>query len=270
MEKMKQMYVTRDPLELYNRFLVESGREEQLIHGQEIPYEDVYPLLYLKYTIDELPKRRRVKHVVIDEMQDYSYIQYRILQKMFDCPMTILGDRKQTMGEKQINVMKFLPEIYGKEMFYIDMKKSYRSTCEIMDFAEQILDRDSDTEYVDRHGERPHVVQVKSEEQMAECMTEDLRAGKEYRTQGVLCLTQEEADRFYRMLEKAGIEADLLTKDSMKFHTGISVMPFYLAKGLEFDAVYVPNVQQYQSPLEKQALYINATRALHQLKLYEV
>ena len=47
-------------------------------------------------------------------------------------------------------------------------------------------------------------------------------------------------------------------------------MPFYLAKGLEFDAVYVPNVQQYQSPLEKQALYINATRALHQLKLYEV
>ena len=270
LEKMNRMYATRDPLELYNRFLAESGREEQLIHGQEIPYEDVYPLLYLKYTIDELPKRRRVKHVVIDEMQDYSYIQYRILQKMFDCPMTILGDRKQTMGEKQINVMKFLPEIYGKEMFYIDMKKSYRSTCEIMDFAEQILNKDSDTEYVDRHGERPHIAQVKSEEQMAECMTEDLRAGKVYRTQGVLCLTQEEADRFYRMLEKAGIEADLLTKDSMKFHTGISVMPFYLAKGLEFDAVYVPNVQQYHSPLEKQALYINATRALHQLKLYEV
>ena len=270
LEKMNRMYATRDPLELYNRFLAESGREEQLIHGQEIPYEDVYPLLYLKYTIDELPKRRRVKHVVIDEMQDYSYIQYRILQKMFDCPMTILGDRKQTMGEKQINVMKFLPEIYGKEMFYIDMKKSYRSTCEIMDFAEQILNKDSDTEYVDRHGERPHIAQVKSEEQMAECMTEDLRAGKVYRTQGVLCLTQEEADRFYRMLEKAGIEADLLTKDSMKFHTGISVMPFYLAKGLEFDAVYVPNVQQYQSPLEKQALYINVTRALHQLKLYEI
>ena len=270
LEKMNRMYVTRDPLELYNKFLVESGREEQLIHGQEIPYEDVYPLLYLKYTMDELPKRRRVKHVVIDEMQDYSYIQYRILQKMFDCPMTILGDCKQTMGEKQTNVMKFLPEIYGKEMFYIDMKKSYRSTCEIMDFAEQILNKDSDTEYVDRHGERPHIAQVKSEEQMAECMTEDLRAGKVYRTQGVLCLTQEEADRFYRMLEKSGIEADLLTKDSMKFHTGISVMPFYLAKGLEFDAVYVPNVQQYQSPLEKQALYINATRALHQLKLYEI
>lgn len=59
----------------------------------------------------------------------------------------------QTMGEKQTNVMKFLPEIYGKEMFYIDMKKSYRSTCEIMDFAEQILNKDSDTEYVGiRHG----------------------------------------------------------------------------------------------------------------------
>ena len=270
LEKMNRMYVTRDPLELYNRFLAESGREEQLIPGQEIPYEDVYPLLYLKYTIDELPKRRMVKHVVIDEMQDYSYIQYRILQKLFDCPMTILGDRKQTMGEKQINVMKFLPEIYGKEIFYIDMKKSYRSTCEIMDFAEQILNKDSDTEYVERHGERPYVVQAESEEQMAKYMAEDLRAGKGYRTLGVLCLTQEEADRFYALLGKVGIESDLLMKDSMKFHTGISVMPFYLAKGLEFDAVYVPNVQQYQSPLEKQALYINATRALHQLKLYEI
>ncbi len=270
LEKLNRMYVTRDPLELYNRFLAESGREEQLIQGQEIPYEDVYPLLYLKYAINELPKRRRVKHVVIDEMQDYSYMQYRILQKLFDCPMTILGDRKQTMGEKQTNVMKFLPEIYGKEIFYIDMKKSYRSTREIMDYAEQILRGSSDTEYVDRHGERPQVKVTESEMQMLETMEEDLKAGNQYRTQGVLCLTQQEADKIWGTLKDHGIQADLLTRDSMKFHTGISVMPFYLAKGLEFDAVYIPNEQQYQSPLEKQALYINATRALHQLKLYEV
>lgn len=270
LEKINRMYVTRDPLELYNKFLAESGREEQLIQGQEIPYEDVYPLLYLKYSINELPKRRKVKHVVIDEMQDYSYLQYRILQKLFDCPMTILGDRKQTMGEKQANVMKFLPEIYGREIFYIDMKKSYRSTCEIMNYAEQILTEHSDTEYVDRHGELPYVKTQTSETQMVESIAEDLKAGDQYRTQGVLCLTQEAADRMWEKLKTLGIAADRLTKDSMKFHTGISVMPFYLAKGLEFDAVYIPNVQQYRSPLEKQALYINATRALHQLKLYKL
>lgn len=77
MEKINRMYVTMDPLELYNRFLAESGREKQLLTGDTIPYEDVYPLLYLKYSMKELPKRRKVKHVVIDEMQDYSYLQYR-------------------------------------------------------------------------------------------------------------------------------------------------------------------------------------------------
>lgn len=268
MEKINRMYVTMDPLELYNRFLAESGREKQLLTGDTIPYEDVYPLLYLKYSMKELPKRRKVKHVVIDEMQDYSYLQYRILQKLFDCPMTILGDRRQTMGEKQSNVMKFLPEIYGKEIFYIDMKKSYRSTCEIMQFAEQLIQENSETEYVDRHGELPHTREAGSIEQMYEMLAEDLRDGSDCRTQGVLCLTQEEAESVWNALREKGIEADLLTKDSMKFRTGISVMPFYLAKGLEFDAVYIPNVQKYHSPLEKQAMYINVTRALHKLKLY--
>ena len=60
-----------------------------------------------------------------------------------------------------------------------------------------------------------------------------------------------------------------MTKDSMKFQKGISVLPFYLAKGLEFDVVYVPNLGDYVTPLHKQALYINATRALHVLRLYE-
>ena len=268
MEKINRMYVTMDPLELYNHFLAESGREEQLLTGDTIPYEDVYPLLYLKYSMKELPKRRKVKHVVIDEMQDYSYLQYRILQKLFDCPMTILGDRRQTMGEKQSNVMKFLPEIYGKEIFYIDMKKSYRSTREIMEYAEQISQENAGTQYVDRHGELPHTRTADTSEQMYEMLAKDLTGETGCRTQGVLCLTQEEAESVWNALREKGIEADLLTKDSMKFRTGISVMPFYLAKGLEFDAVYIPNVQKYYSPLEKQAMYINVTRALHKLKLY--
>ena len=268
LEKINRMYVTTNIMELYNRFLLETGREEQLIETQEIPYEDVYPLLYLKYSMNELPERRKVKHIVIDEMQDYSYLQYRIIQKMFDCPMTILGDRKQTMGEKQQNVMKFLPEIFGKEIFYIDMKKSYRSTCEIMEYANQITQENSDTEYVNRHGEYPGEENVKTEDELFECLVKELKEKNEYQTQGILCLTQEETERIYKGLISRGIEAEYLTKDSMKFRTGISVCPFYLAKGLEFDAVYIPHLEQYQSPLEKQALYINVTRALHQLKLY--
>ena len=137
-----------------------------------------------------------------------------------------------------------------------------------MEYAEQISQENAGTQYVDRHGELPHTRTVDTSEQMYEMLAKDLTGETGCRTQGVLCLTQEEAEAVWNALREMGIEADLLTKDSMKFRTGISVMPFYLAKGLEFDAVYITNVQKYHSPLEKQAMYINVTRALHKLKLY--
>lgn len=174
------------------------------------------------------------------------------------------------MGEKQSNVMKFLPEIYGKEIFYIDMKKSYRSTCEIMQFAEQLIQENSETEYVDRHGELPHTREAGSIEQMYEMLAEDLRDGSDCRTQGVLCLTQEEAESVWSALKEKGIEADLLTKDSMKFRTGISVMPFYLAKGLEFDQVFSIFPKDEKREMMMQAQYIAATRALHELRVYHI
>ena len=90
-------------------------------------------------------------------------------------------------------------------------------------------------------------------------------------TIAVLCLDADHAKKAAEKLNQADIrlEVSLLKKDSMQFHKGISVMPFYLAKGLEFDAVFVPDLQNYVTPLHKQALYINATRALHILRLYE-
>ena len=70
-------------------------------------YEDVYPVLYLKYRLLQPAKRAGVKHLVIDEMQDYTPMQYQILSQLFPCKMTILGDRAQTMDEKQQDVLTF-------------------------------------------------------------------------------------------------------------------------------------------------------------------
>lgn len=267
-ERMNRMYREQDPLKLYQEFLTESGREEELITGTEIPYEDVYPILYLMLSLREQTKRRQIRHIVIDEMQDYSYLQFRILQKLFACPMTILGDRMQTMGEAPCDVMEFLPEIYGKDLFYIDMKKSYRSTCEIMKFANALVGVES-FDSVERHGTEPEIFDARSEEEMCGQLLAELQKETRYRTTGVLCRTQEEARQLHQYLQEHQVDAQLLTRDSLKFHTGISVMPFYLAKGLEFDAVHIPHLQDYVTPLEKQALYINATRALHSLKLYQ-
>ena len=77
---------------------------------RRLQYEDVYPVLYLKYQLCTCPKRGLIKHLVIDEMQDYSPMQYRILEKMFQCKMTILGDRAQTIGERARDVTSFLSD----------------------------------------------------------------------------------------------------------------------------------------------------------------
>jgi DNA helicase-2/ATP-dependent DNA helicase PcrA len=276
LEQLNKMYRVTDAFKLYQQFLEESGREKlKLIQGM-IPYEDVYPLLYLKYATQELPKRRAVKHLVIDEMQDYSYLQYLIIQKLFTCPMTILGDKAQTMAEKQQDVLSFLPKIFGKDIYCVSLNKSYRSTWEISSYAASLLDDIAEeNESVQRHGEEPKVQNYADEDVMYEALVNQIREQEEMSTIAVLCLDAASASETFtklkaKMTEEEGAQVTLLHKDSMKFAAGISVMPFYLAKGLEFDVVFVPHVEKYCGSLQRQALYINATRALHVLKLLSV
>lgn len=271
LERFDAMYETKDILELYNRFLEESGRKTLERETGFLRYEDVYPLLYLNYALTEQEPGREVKHLVIDEMQDYTYLQYVLLEKMFHCPMTILGDKVQTMAEHHQDVLKFLPKIFGKDVYVLELNKSYRSTSEIMEFANGILG-EKNVQSVDRHGEKVCRVSVSSSKEMYGKMAEDLNSCEEYDTLAVLCLDKDRAKEAFERLKEEGpdLELHLLTKDSMKFDRGISVMPFYLAKGLEFDGVFVPDGQDYVTSLHRQAMYINATRALHVLRLYEV
>lgn len=264
-QRLNRMYETRDILEIYLRFLAETGRKEVPVSNGILRYEDVYPLLYLKYALTEALRRREVKHLVIDEMQDYSYLQYVILAKMFDCPMTILGDKVQTMAGRQQDVLAFLPKIFGKEVYPVYLNKSYRSTSEISAFANRLIGEE-DVWAVERHGEVPKIIKSADADSMYAKIQEDIDREDEADTIAILCLDADSAKVACDSLENV----TLLTKDSMQFGKGVSAMPFYLAKGLEFDVVFVPNLQDYQTPLHKQALYINATRALHKLRLYEV
>lgn len=92
-------------------------------------------MLYIKYRLTGKNEHKNIKHLVIDEMQDYSYLQYLILKELFDCKMTILGDRAQTLGKEQQDVLKFLPKVFGKNIRTVILNKSYRNTREIADYA---------------------------------------------------------------------------------------------------------------------------------------
>ena len=95
--KLENMYEETDLLRIYNRFLAESGYTEIHRDAKQIPYEDVYPILYLEQLLHGAKPRVGIKHLLIDEMQDYSYLQFLVLSKMFSCPMTILGDREHLL-----------------------------------------------------------------------------------------------------------------------------------------------------------------------------
>ena len=270
-EKFNRMYVTRDIYEIYNWLLEEQDipRLPELPREQRcLDYEDVYPILYLKYRLITGKKRKTIRHLVIDEMQDYTYLQYVLLQRMFSCSMTILGDRAQTVDESPRDVMKFLPKIFGRDIRMVEMKKSYRNTIEIAEYAEKIAGISGVT-YLERHGKPVEEKAFSSLEQALDEVLKRVNVGEDgYETAAVLTMTEREALECYRYLEqnRYGEQSVIsyIDRDSTTFRKGITVTTFYQAKGLEFDQVFLVGGDP-ENPYFTQYRYIGATRALHEL-----
>src|SRR5699024_6508982 len=153
--------------------------------------EDVYPRLYLKVRLCRVRDHRNIKHLVIDEMQDYSYLQYLILRQMFNCRMTILGDRAQTMEEQTQDVLEFLPGIFGKDIRKIILNKSYRNTVEIAEYANRTAGI-RNTEISQRHRKEVEEKVLDGKEAAAEEIRRNLNLGPQgYETAALLTLSEE-------------------------------------------------------------------------------
>ena len=302
-----RMYETRDLYVLYNRFLRQEGfpaLPQVQYEKRKLRYEDVYPVLYLKYRLETQQEDSGVRHLIVDEMQDYSMIQYLIIQKLFKCKMTILGDREQTMDGDQQDVLTFLPKIFGKDIRRIVMNKSYRNTIEIASYANQLAGI-TEVELFERHGkpveekefpgltealervvkelklEKQAVTEVDADRMdMVDAETDGEEGQEElyYETAAVITRTADEAREAYYILQKK-LEAEgfdtkerlsLLHRDSTNFKKGLTVTTFYMAKGLEFDQVFSVFPGADRSPIVQRARYIAATRALHELYMYEI
>ena len=285
MEKFMNMYETQDLYVIYSRFLSKYGYPE-LPHVQlserKLRYEDVYPVLYMKYRLLRQNSHNGIKHLVVDEMQDYSRLQYLIIKMMFPCRMTILGDKAQTMEEQTQDVVGFLPKIFGKDIRRIVMNKSYRNTVEIASYANELVGI-TDMELFERHGEPVeemlfHDEKGNSLENALDEIIKKLQLGEEqFETAAVILRTESEAKMAARILkeklEETGFDTknrfSYLHRDSTSFCKGLTVTTFYLAKGLEFDQVFSLFPKEDTSALAKQGRYIAATRALHRLHMYE-
>lgn len=286
MEKFMSMYETRDVYVMYSRFL-ESCGYPGLPHVQladrRLSYEDVYPVLYMKYRLlGQNSSHNGIKHLVVDEMQDYSRLQYLIIKMMFPCRMTILGDKAQTMEDENQDVIGFLPKIFGKDIRRIVMNKSYRNTVEIATYANALAGI-TDMDLFERHGAPVEEKYFSGEdacsmEQALDEIVKKLELGEEqFETAAVVLRTENEAKKAAHILKEklqaAGFDTEnrfsYLHRDSASFCKGLTVTTFYLAKGLEFDQVFSLFPKADRSALSRQGRYIAATRALHKLHMYE-
>lgn len=270
-ETFQKMYVTTDLYEIYGWLLKDCGYPELLnaeYERRKLEYEDVFPMLYLKYRLKGSRKHKNIKHLVIDEMQDYSYLQYSILSMLFHCRMTILGDRAQTMDSECQDVTKFLPKIFGRKIRKIVMNKSYRNTLEIAEYAERIRGGEG-LELFQRHGKEVEEFHGLSMVEMLENIEKQVKSSNaQYETAAVITMNESDAYDIYRLLKNRQLPVSYMDRDTSVFKKGMTVTTFYLAKGLEFDQVFAV-LGRETNPLYKQAKYISATRALHELYVYE-
>ena len=264
---------------LYQRFLLEQKEKGYEVSVPEQAY-DVYDLAALAYLYKRLKETEVISeahHVVIDEAQDYGMMAYAVLKYcMKDCTYTVMGDVSQNIhfgfGLADWEELRKLLCSQAGDSFGI-LKKSYRNTVEISEFATKILHHGSFEPYpvepIIRHGKEVEVMQLPTKRELYEETARRCRAWQKQglNTIAIVCRTPEKAELVARQLGRL-IPVCESNLEKAVFSDGIMVLPVVYTKGLEFDAVLIFDPDKEEYPVDDghaKLLYVAATRALHEL-----
>lgn len=241
-------------------------------------YEDATPYLYFKELIEGVRMSTEVRHIFIDEGQDYSMFQYEFLKRLFPrARMTVLGDFGQaifTQSTELHGTDSPLLNLYDEaDTRLIRLVRSYRSTYEIVEFTKHLLPSGNEIVPFERSGKKPLLSKANSSEELAARMAEDLSAlqAEGFVSIAIITKTAAESSEAYDLLTaKGSTSLRLITKQTPTFEQGVLVIPAYLAKGVEFDAVliYDASLKAYRLESERKLFYTACTRAMHRLLLY--
>ncbi|MBN3524149.1 RNA polymerase recycling motor HelD [Paenibacillus apiarius] len=245
------------------------------LERSDLAHEDATPYLYLQERIEGFRTNTSVRHVFIDEAQDYSPFQFAFLKRMFPrSKMTALGDLNQAIYAHSSGGAGLAPlsSLFGAdetEMFVLT--RSYRSTRPIVEFTRRLLGTEEAIEPFNREGSIPTVTKVADTGELTAKIANRIRALQEdgHRTIAVICKTAEESRQAYEQLQDI-TPLRLIGKETASFESGTLVIPSYLAKGVEFDAVIIYNGShaQYGEEDERKLFYTACTRAMHELHIY--
>lgn len=265
-QALRSRYSVTTTMQLYREFYTWAGKKQFFVLKRKtLEWADVYPYLYVKRYYAGINGYDSIKHIVIDEMQDFTPVQYALVSAIFACDKTILGDFRQTVTPWNQTTLATLSTLFDNARV-TELRKSYRSTSEIMEFAKRIQPA-AEFDPVVRHGCEPVVRRHDGVE--ADGVSDLLHnlAGL-HPTIGVVCKTRAQAQSLAESL--AGEHSiNLLANSNDCLVPGITVTSAHMAKGLEFDHVIVPgcNADNYALEPERALLYVACTRAINRLTL---
>ncbi|KEK23122.1 HelD family protein [Bacillus gaemokensis] len=248
---------------------------EKNCRKKEVYIEDLPPLIYIHHQITGIEIGQKFHHVVIDEAQDFSPFQIYILKEItMGNSFTILGDLSQAIYDYQgIEDWNDFKEVF-QETGYYELTRSYRSTKEIIEFANEVI-KNAEIPVglatpVFRSGEKVKV--ISTDDQFATIVkTLQNMQNENVKTIAIIGRTDDECRSIYEKLTATGITVNVIEANQSKYEGGISVVPVYLAKGLEFDAVLLIDVDEVHykdTKHDAKLLYVGCTRSLHDLRIF--
>ncbi|GAA2360648.1 3'-5' exonuclease [Saccharopolyspora halophila] len=270
-KQVRAMFPHKDAFALYKAFYQDPSRRSmyQPAGRRKIEYADVFPLIYTMIKTARHDNYNHIRHLLVDEMQDYTPVQYAVLRELFSCTMTILGDANQSVNPFSSSSLPIIRSIFP-EADCLELRKSYRSTTEITEFAQNIS-RNDELVPIERHGPPPQVIGCAdpADQQARILKLIEQHRDSDQRSLGIICKTVAQAEALHDHLTRAGVELTFLDYDSTTFASGVIITSAHIAKGLEFDTVIVPQADQhnYTSDIDRCMLYIACTRAMHELHL---
>ncbi|XEC92893.1 RNA polymerase recycling motor HelD [Paenibacillus tarimensis] len=240
-----------------------------------LAYEDCTPYLYLQEQVMGFQMNTNVRHVLVDEVQDYSAFQLEFLKRLFPrARMTALGDLNQAIYAHTTTLSEENPMVwlYGREQTeIIRLKRSYRSTKEIVCFTRGMVAGGESIVPFNRSGGKPKVICARGEEDLHAQLVVHLRElqADGFESIAVICKTAAECELAFERL-KTTIPLLRVKKETNTFTKGVQIIPAYLAKGVEFDAVliYDASGKSYSRESERKLFYTACTRAMHELRLF--
>ena len=243
----------------------------------KVRYEDLGSLLYIGMLLYNTSEYKDVKHVVIDEAQDYGLFQFYMLKKLFSgATFSIFGDLNQSIysyrGVEDWESVK--KEVFDDNSSILNLNKSYRTTKEIVDISNSILEllECQEASPVLRHGPNTNFIEAKTKEinpKIIDKIKEYQEKG--YKSIAVITKDEKEATKQWKELKKSGIDIRKISYKDTTYDGGLCIMPSYLSKGLEFDAVIISDGNQKtydeNSITDMKLLYVASTRPLHELEV---